>query len=305
MATLSVIIHTRNADKTLRRTLESVQSLADEILVFDMESTDQTVRIAKKFGAKVIPVKHQLHAGPARNYALKQASKEWTLVLDADEALSPDLLQFINKIKSETVHPELFKDYYWLPRQNMIWDAWVKTAGWWPDYQLRLFKTGAVSWPKVGVHDVPTPMGAGVYLPAEQNYAIIHLNYQDVSAFDERFHRYTTIESGTRGKQKISSAELLSSLLSEWSRRFFGQDGWQGGNRGMALSLFQGFYDAVIRMKQHQAAGFPVGKSTPKQNILALQSANTNLNFWLAHTQQHHAPMFLKPYWWIRKKLKV
>lgn len=170
--TISVVINTKNAAATLDRCLASVHSWADEIIVMDMKSTDDTVQIAKFFGARTFSHPDVGYVEPARNAALAKARGEWILILDADEEVTPGLAK---KIASELVLDSKI-DAYFLPRQNIIFDKWVKT-GWWPDHLLRLFRAGHVVWADT-LHAVPQAQGTVARLDAKENWSIRHNNYQ-------------------------------------------------------------------------------------------------------------------------------
>ena len=115
MIKISVVVNTWNEEKNMGRCLESVKEFAEEIVVCDMESTDKTVEIAKKLGAKVYSHKLTYYVEPARNFAVSKATGSWILVLDADEELSGSLTR-----KLKVVAKEDKVDYVEIPRKNII-----------------------------------------------------------------------------------------------------------------------------------------------------------------------------------------
>src|SRR6476660_4039447 len=91
MQKISVVINTLNEEKYLRVCLASIKDLADEIVVVDMESEDDSVKIAKEFGGQVYSHKRLSYVEPARNFAIKKATGDWILLLDPDEEAPSDL----------------------------------------------------------------------------------------------------------------------------------------------------------------------------------------------------------------------
>src|SRR5262245_10992026 len=122
---LSVVINTKNSAETLRRALQSV-AFADELIVVEMESTDETLSIAREFNARTFQHQDVGYVEPARNFALDQAKQDWILVLDDDEEVSSGLHQQVESVVNGSVTKALKADVYWLPRQNIVFNRWVK-----------------------------------------------------------------------------------------------------------------------------------------------------------------------------------
>lgn len=136
---ISAVLVVKNEEKNLERALKSL-NFVDEIIVFDMHSSDQTKKIAQQFTNKVFSTPKDFgYADPARNLALSKAKGEWLLALDADEEISPSLAK---KIKELIKNQET--DVYFIPRKNLIFGKAIEHSGWWPDFQARLFKKGMV-----------------------------------------------------------------------------------------------------------------------------------------------------------------
>ncbi len=131
---LSVVILTKNESDRIRDCLDSVQ-WADEVLVVDDESTDETPAIAASLGARVIRRKMDLE-GRHRNWAYGQARHEWVLSLDADERVTPELAQEIHALFPGPTPFEVYD----IPRRNYLGDRWIRYGGWYPSQQVKLFK---------------------------------------------------------------------------------------------------------------------------------------------------------------------
>src|SRR5581483_1205183 len=137
---ISLVINTKNEEKNLKDCIESAIPIIDEIIVVDMQSKDQTIQIAKKYNAHSYTVKDYGYVEPARNFALKKATKDWILLLDADERLTPYLCKII-----PTLINKKYNGFYF-PRKNIILKKWIQHGVWWPDYSLKLFRNGFVKW---------------------------------------------------------------------------------------------------------------------------------------------------------------
>ena len=119
---ISVVINTYNASQYLAKVLESVKDF-DEVVVCDMESTDDTVSIAEQYGCKVVtfPKANHKSAEPARTFAIQSASNKWVLVVDADELVTPELREVLYQKITEPDCPAGF----YIPRQNMFMSMFV------------------------------------------------------------------------------------------------------------------------------------------------------------------------------------
>lgn len=297
---LSVVIHTKNSADTLEATLKSAQ-FADEIVIVDMHSTDQTVKLAKQFTDHIYQHEDVGYADPARNFGQGKASHNWILVLDDDETVSPSLQQII---LSTLEHP--VADVYYLPRQNMVFGQWISKTGWWPDYQPRLFKKGSLSW-QVGVHRPPDVHGTTEYFPAEEQYALLHANYTDVGHFIEKLNQYTSIQAKERlvesPQDNFSAQRLLEIFSGEFAKRALAMDGVEDGLHGVSLALLQSMYEAVIYLKQWGEKGF--APTTPENFGRLMGEFERTWHYWWADYQVRHARGLARIYWQIRRKLKV
>src|SRR3989344_8073984 len=131
---ITTIILTKNSQEKIEEVIKSVLKLDGEILVLDDESTDDTVKIAKKLGSRV---EKQTGKGYAdkRNLGLKLAKQDWIFYLDSDELLTPELAKEIKEIAKGNKH-----SVYAVPRKNIILGKAMIHGGWYPDYVERLFK---------------------------------------------------------------------------------------------------------------------------------------------------------------------
>lgn len=285
---ISVVVNTYNEEVNLSRCLESVRHLVDELVVVDMRSTDKTVEIAKKFGAKVFEHEYVGFVESARNFALSQSKGDWILIIDADEELPKTLLEKLKKITEEDK-----ADYVVIPRKNIIFGKWLKYSRWWPDYNVRFFKKGKVTWSNK-IHSIPQTIGEGMDLEAKEENAIIHYNYSSIGQYLERNNRYSEVmakELVTDGYQ-FCLADLIKKPTDEFLSRYFAGEGYKDGIHGLVLALLQGFVEFLTYAKVWEKQGYKEEKidSFPE---LAGKSIK-DFNYWLAKTSNFGKKLQLK-----------
>lgn len=147
MEKISVVIITYNEERNIRRCLESVMPIADEIIVVDSLSTDRTEQICAELGVQFVKQKF-LGYIEQKNYALKFAENEYVLSLDADEALSDELKNSLLEVKNN-----FSTQGYTMNRLTNYCGKWVRHCGWYPDRKLRLFNHKLGKWGGINPHD--------------------------------------------------------------------------------------------------------------------------------------------------------
>lgn len=304
MSTLTVLINTKNEEKNIARCIKSIKKLADKILVVDMKSTDGTVAVAEKLGAKVInySIDHGF-ADPARDHALKKIKTDWVLILDADEILEKKVVDNVKQL----IESEQF-DVYYLPRKNIIFDKWIEHTGWWPDYQPRLFRKGHLRWPGK-VHAQPVVKGNTKHLPEKEEFAITHYNYLDIYHFIKKLNRYTSLTAGevptTKRNKPISQTQVLDKFFSEFLRRYFGQDGILDGAHGAGLSVLQATYEMTTFLKTWELGGHKEAKYDSTTSINRLRALQKEMNYWIADYHIRQTSGLSQLMWRIRRKLQI
>jgi len=247
---ISVVINTLNEEENLPRALASIKNLANEVIVCDMESNDATVQIAEKAQAHVYTHKRVGYVEPARNFAISKATREWILLLDADEEVPKKLA---DKLKEIAVKPTA--DYYRIPRKNIIFGSWLKHSRFWPDYNIRFFKKGCVSWNEV-IHSVPTTQGNGADLADKEETAILHYNYNSIGQYLDRMNRYTGIQAELliREKHKFLWKDLIEKPTQEFVSRYFAGEGYKDGLHGNNF-----VYEGLARREIYGAINYHTG----------------------------------------------
>jgi len=303
---ISAIIHTKNAAATLTQALESV-SFAGEIIVVDMQSSDDSRLIAQKYGATVVSVENTDFVEPARQFGIDQATKDWILILDADEVV-PDTLRVVLLKLSETASDV---SGYYLPRLNLVFGKWLKHTGWWPDYQLRFFKRGTVTWPKT-LHAQPTVQGKTEKLAADEKFALKHYNYTTVEEFINRLNRYTSLETehsshDYSATEALTPAAFFKTFTGQFLSRYFKEEGYKDGLHGMSLALLQSMYELTVGLKLWQKQKFADNPSTVDKAAMIAEFRNfqKELNYWLADWEAEESSGLTKLWRQLRRKLKI
>ncbi len=232
---LTVVIPTLNEQTDLPATLESAK-FAEEILVVDSGSSDETVKIAKKFKAKVITHPFIDYASQ-RNFADKQAIGDWILSVDADVIIPIPLAQEITSVISQD--DSNLRAYY-IGRQNEIWGSVVKHADWGPndDCHIRLYRKGSGYW-QSNVHEQFVTALPNSKL---KNY-LYHLNYRTISEFIDKADQYSSLSADQR---PISLWQAKYDFL----KRYIYKLGFLDGLKGLFLCYLQSIYYLNLYIKQ-------------------------------------------------------
>jgi (heptosyl)LPS beta-1,4-glucosyltransferase len=237
---LSVVVLTRNEAKHIRDCLESVRAFADELLVLDSTSTDQTAELARAAGARVEARVFDNYAGQ-RNAAIETAEGDWVFFIDADERandlVGQEIRGEISRIENSLSNTTLF----WIPRKNYIFGKWIQHTGWSPDYQPRVLKKGH-AWfdPTRPVHELVVTQGDELYL----KQPLVHFNYETLAQFRAKQYRYTKFEAEMMVHQGVHPRRrsFVSMPAREFVRRFVSLKGYRDGLHGLTLSALMAYY---------------------------------------------------------------
>lgn len=224
---LSVAIITRDEEKNLPGCLKGVSS-ADDIVVVDSGSTDRTVEIAREHGCRVF-VEDWKGFGPQKSSAVDKCRHEWVLLIDADERVPPETMEVIRKALMEPSSAA-----YRFRMKHHIGDRWIKHAGYWPDWHVRLVNKRKGSF--LGMtHEKWVASGTVSDLDAH----IEHYSFSDYSDMIKSMDEYSSIiskELFVAGRR----ANLLSPLLhgtGAFLRIYFLQMGLLAGMDGLVIAL--------------------------------------------------------------------
>lgn len=185
---LSVAIATYNEEKKLEACLASVSSWADEIVLVDGGSSDETLTIAQKYNARIIKTDNPAIFHINKQKALDACRGEWILQLDADEVMTAglknEIIGTINN-KQETING------YYIPRKNYFWGHLMKKGGQYPDYVIRLVQNGKAWFPCESIHEQIEVDGEIGYL----NEPLEHYAYRTKEDYWKKAERYTSLQA--------------------------------------------------------------------------------------------------------------
>jgi glycosyltransferase involved in cell wall biosynthesis len=240
MPKLSVAIVAKNEAENLARTLESV-AWADEIVVIDSGSTDDTVAIARRYGAVVYLEDWKGYGGQV-NSAIDKCTNEWILNVDADEALTPELAAEIRSLLQG--EPPLA--VYTVPRLNLIFGRWMRHGGLYPDRKLRLFRQGTA---RLAEDTEPHATPKTTSPTGKLQHDLLHYQYPTLSAYIEHMHHYSTASLPLvlrRGKDSRSLPSfLLNTVLNPGLTFFYNyilRGGFLDGREGLLFHLNHSLY---------------------------------------------------------------
>lgn len=236
---IAVVIHTRNEEKNIRECIESARLLTSHITVVDMESTDNTVMLAKALEVHVFSFPAFQYVEPSRKFGIDKARGDWVLILDADERITPELSHEIQDSISSDVYTS-----YKIPRKNIFGGKkWLKHGGWWPDMQTRLIKKSAFKkWPKE-IHSTPTIEGKQGKLTSP----LLHYFHGDLESMVEKTIIFEDIESDLLHKAGKTSSVIIMmrKFMGELYRRLIRGAGFLDGRVGIIEGIYQAFSKTI------------------------------------------------------------
>lgn len=237
MVTLTAVIITNNAERHLRKALNSLKDFADEIIIVDGGSTDKTLKIAKKAKARIIKQKRGSFS-TWRNQGIKEARGEWVLYLDADEQVSPELkkeiLNIIHHPPSSILHLMAFA----IPRKNIILGREMRYGGWWPDYVKRLFNRKSLICWEGDLHEEPIFKGEMGYL----KNPLLHLKHDNLSDMVKKTNKWSEIEAKLlfeAGHPPMVWWRFMRIMFSELWLRLVVKRGFLDGVEGIVYAIYQ------------------------------------------------------------------
>jgi len=238
---ISVVVITKNESQNIANCLNSV-AWADEIIVVDDFSQDNTIELASKFTDKIFKKRMDIE-GVHRNYAYSLAKNEWVLSLDADERVTSELKEEIEKILNDGTSFNVFS----IPLRNYIGDYWIRWGGWYPAYKDRLFRKGHFRYEEVGVHPRVFYDGKCGRLYGD----IIHRSYKNFFEFVDSSNNQTTkeAEKWLRSGRKMSIWTALWRTMDRFIRTFVFKKGYRDGVVGLFIATSSSFYQLLSYAK--------------------------------------------------------
>jgi len=244
---LSVVIIARNEAARIERCIGSVL-WADEVIVLDGGSTDATVELARRLGARVEVAADWPGFGAQKNRALALASGEWVLSLDADEWVEDALAEAIRAVMADPTAAPVWR----MPRRSRYCGQVMRHSGWWPDPVTRLWRRGAARFSDDLVHERVLCASA---LPATLGAALDHESFIGFEQVIDKMNRYSTDGAAmmhARGLQG-SVTRALGHGLWTFLRTYILRRGFLDGRYGLllAISNAEGSYYRYLKLMQH------------------------------------------------------
>lgn len=227
---ISIVIITFNEEKNIERCLDSIIGLSQDVVVVDSYSIDRTKAICIEKGVRFVEHKFDGHI-EQKNYAVSQAKNQYVLSLDADEALTEELKEEIQKIRDNWEN-----DGYIFNRLTNYCGTWIKHSGWYPDKKLRLWDTSKGSWGGDNPHDMVI-MDKGVKIKSI-NLDILHYSYYTIEDHLKQVEYFTTINSKAafdKGKRS-SQFKIIYKSLFKFFRDYILKRGFLDGEAGFQIA---------------------------------------------------------------------
>jgi glycosyltransferase involved in cell wall biosynthesis len=244
---LSVVLATYNEAGNLARCLDSVKSMANEVIIVDGESTDETVKIGMTYGAKVITTTNKPIFHINKQMAIEAAVGDWILQLDADEVVDEALASSIKAVLSGEVEHSA----YWIKRRNYFLGRFLTKGGQYPDPVIRLFKKGLARLPQVSVHEQMEVTGTTGWLEGH----LLHYNAPTFGRYLINANRYTDLTAQEMYSKNIplnlknDFHYFLVKPMSIFIALYLRHRGMVDGFPGLVFALFSGLHYPLAYFK--------------------------------------------------------
>ncbi|MFK7758039.1 MAG: glycosyltransferase family 9 protein [Flavobacteriales bacterium] len=236
--TISAVIITRNEAANIERCLESLKTVAEELIIVDSGSSDDTVHIAESLGAMVIN-SEWLGYARTKNLGHEHASHNYILSIDADEVLSPELASSILEAKSKGL-----SGVFNMNRLTNYCGSWIKHSGWYPDTKIRLFPKSEVSWEGKYVHEtLNIPQGTEV---THLNGDLFHYSYKDQidhRARADKYSKLTALKFSEEGKSSSPLKPFTSGIV-RFIKMYILKLGFLDGKAGLQIAWISALSNA-------------------------------------------------------------
>ena len=247
---LAAVVLTRNEGKHISDCLRSL-AWADDRVIFDSSSEDQTVPLARQYGARVLTHPFTDFASQ-RNAALDAVQARWIFFVDADERATPELATEVRRVVR--YEGEAARAGWWVPRQNIMIGHRMRGGGWYPDPQLRLLRRGRARYsPERPVHETVILDGAAGTL----ENVLIHYNYDSVAQFRHKMLRYTDLECQILHERgaRVHPWTYASMPVREFWRRFVSLAGYKDHVYGVLFCGLMAWYTLITywKLRKRQA----------------------------------------------------
>jgi glycosyltransferase involved in cell wall biosynthesis len=237
--TLSVAIVAMDEEANISRTLASVR-WADEIVLVDSGSKDRTCDIARENGARVVIEPWRGYVAQ-KQYAIDLCTKDWILLLDADEEISPGLA---DEIRAVLADPHALNGY-WLSRKNLFLGRWMRHGGFYPDPKLRLFRRGQGFVTGHDPHDRCELKPDVPQRTRQFKNPMVHYTYPTLTYYISHMNRYSSLGAElavAKGHRRFSVANILVRPTATFIYNYILRLGFLDGREGLLLHLYHAVY---------------------------------------------------------------
>jgi len=235
---ISALVSTYNEQGVLEECLKSL-NFADEIIVLDQDSSDNTLKIAKKYTKNLFKT-HDTAFDKNRNKLANLAKGDWLLYLDSDERLTPSLIKQIKK----NIKGNKFSAFYF-PRKNYVLGKYLKHGGWWPDYSPRLFKKkDFIGW-RGKIHETPHFKGRAFYFKDP----LIHLTARNLNLMLNKSIKWAKVEAQLAfesNHSRVNQLKIIKAVNLDFFDRYILKLGFLDGVVGLIESIYQALHKAIV-----------------------------------------------------------
>jgi len=248
---ISVVLATHNEAANIERCLLAVRPWADEIIVVDGESTDQTVQLAQTLGAQVISTTNKQNFHINKQLAMDAAHGELVFQLDADEVVDQELANFVQQTAQKLTRGESVSAAWWVKRKNFFFGKFLTKGGQYPDPVIRLYQRGKAKLPQKNVHEQMSVNGQTGWAAGH----LLHYSNPTFADYLRKFNTYTTFSAELLFKQKMEPS--LGTALHFWVYKpieaFFSlyvrHKGYVDGVAGFLFAFCSGLHYLVTYLK--------------------------------------------------------
>ncbi|MBK9707423.1 MAG: glycosyltransferase family 2 protein [Acidobacteria bacterium] len=232
---ISASIIVRNEEENVAALCENL-SWADEIVIVDSDSTDRTKEIALRYTDKVFNREFRGYKDK-HEFADSQTTGDWIFWIDADERLNPELLESIERLRQRD--SATLPDGFRIARLTEYQGRWIRHSGWYPDYQMRLYRKSASYWDGVAPHETARVRGSVETLTGE----FLHYTKRNLSEHHRVLDEYTTLaaEHLFNNKKRIRSIDLFVLPIAAFIRTWLIKQGFRDGIPGLIIAMFTAY----------------------------------------------------------------
>jgi glycosyltransferase involved in cell wall biosynthesis len=232
---ISASIIVRNEEENIAGVCGTV-SWADEIVVVDSDSTDRTAEIARRYTDKVFNREFRGYKDK-HEFADSQTTGDWIFWIDADERVTPELREAIDRLRYRD--PSTLPDGFRIARSTRYLGRWISHSGWYPDYQMRLYRKAASFWDGVSPHETARVRGRVETLPGR----FLHYTKRDLSEHHRVLDEYTSLAADYHFKngRRVRTIDLFALPIAAFIRTYIFKQGFRDGVQGLIIAMFTAY----------------------------------------------------------------